>query len=261
MNHLTVFAVLGWMSLASVAQGQSILCQTNPIIFGQTATFGIYAPGLTLTSVQWQYQWSVGGCTSQWAGGGNGKIYNQYAGTLTVQANLLIAQGRIPYPLTITHTFTVPPPDGVRLIGGDGVPTPWGKDVLYQYQVTCKGQDCVYFDASYAQEVISNAKDGNGSPVPTGGLWVPTATQRSNAPNVPLRFSYKGQGLIWDSMRTGLIGRGSPPGTVLSTVTRNLRIILLDPCGNETQPVSLGTVSIKTTVTPGDPTTTIITHN
>jgi len=178
-----------------------------------------------------------------------------------VRANYLVYYGRHPYPSTASLTISVPPPDGFRLLGQDAVPTAWGRDVVYQFQVTCQGQDSIYFSASYAQEMNSNMKDGAGNPIRSGGSWIPTPAQRAAiaAGNLALRFGYQGMGKIADSMQVNY-GRGLPAGTITTTFTQNFRIILLDPCGNESQPISLGSQKVTVGVAPGDPTKTTISH-
>ncbi len=47
MKKRLICVALSWMSLASTAWGQAVVCQTNPVIFGTGAIFTFNTAGIS----------------------------------------------------------------------------------------------------------------------------------------------------------------------------------------------------------------------
>ena len=213
----------------------------------------------------------VGNCTIEWAqfNGFDSFKYLFYPGQLKIRCTQTYnnaSGGKKIGPITTpVYTMNVPKPDGYRVLTNPASGR-FGQDIRVVMQVTCKGQDSIYFSA-YMQEKNDKVMRPNG-PGRIEGSWVPTVETILDSQNSgpKLRIGYEGLGKMYDIRQLNIGGPMDQPryrvgmgGTVV-TFDQSLRLILFDPCGKPLEPVNLGSKKVTIKVSPTDPTTIIMTQ-
>jgi hypothetical protein len=250
--HVLAFAL--WIvPLASSWADPSVICTTDPIIFGNASVFELRGGYMGWNAGQptWQITWTVGTCSRIITRAETSTTlteYNQYYGKLKVKCTIEYNNGSGGQKQTFSPEaeIDVPPPDGVRRVGGPAS-TRFGTRNPATFQIRCKGQDSFYMNVYLVQELITKPRNPTTNRplnIPGGG-WVP------RSPLVPeaTLFGYAGNGTFIDR-----VGYPDDPnvrpygaGTGLLTCRQDFQIILLDPCGNPMKPIPLGGVTLTIT--------------
>jgi hypothetical protein len=168
-----------------------------------------------------------------------GPYYLQYPGALKVRCTVEYNNGSGGQKMTFTPdtTINVPPPDGMRIVSGDGVSKPFGQSNPTVFQVTCKGSDSIYFSC-FAQEKITKFKYLTSNKTLADQDWVPKTPGGKGS----LLFYFGQGGQVVDKIgfpRTAYfasLGATTP----LASFHQDIRISITDPCGNLMTPIKLG---------------------
>jgi hypothetical protein len=167
--------------------------------------------------------------------------YLQYPGSLTVTCDIRYSDGsggHTLHPAPLTTTISVPKPDGIRVLSLDGMAQPCGQAIKVRMQVRCKGDDCIYFSC-FAQEMNYGLKNlVTGISPKTNKFWSPDVPGGKGSG----LFYYEGEGVIIDYVfypDTPWI-RSLNPNTQYLSVTQDIQISIVDPCGNLMPPIKIG---------------------
>lgn len=243
---LTLVAFAAILGTRGVQAQPTVVCNTSPIIFGNGLQFQLTGGdmGWGHGACKWEYQWSVGSCAPGWqldqnTGDSVGPYYLQYPGALKVRCTVEYNDGSGGHKMTFTPdtTINVPPPDGIRIVSGDGVSIPFGQFNPTVFQVTCQGKDSIYFSC-FAQEKITKVKYlTTGKTLPDQD-WVPTAPGQPGSKL--FYFSEKGQIVDKKGLPQLAVFGGLPANTPLLSCHQDIRISITDPCGKLMAPIKLG---------------------
>lgn len=157
------------MAWAPCARGEDLHIEYTPtgnnIIYGCPVTYSVAGdwPG-PIASYTWEYQKP---CDGQWS---PLTVANTtptqaareiYPGTFNVRCKLTFhpgSGGTKPDDRTLTTTITIPPPDAVKIIGGQDEAAPGGTRISAQFALYCKGKPCCYVaQGSWVQEKLTNS--------------------------------------------------------------------------------------------------------
>jgi hypothetical protein len=256
MRPSSTCALSFFLCLISVASGraQPNVVRNTPLIFGNNGSFGLLGGYMDwqLISATWTGQWTVGTCVdppgqTPTNPDKSTTLALDFTGSLTMTCTAIYTNGSGGQTKKFMPSLTVnvPPPDGIRILSGDGVSKPFGQVNPTLFQITCKGQDCKYMVVYIAQERITNSINPvTNIPIVGGGYWSPKPGEPGGA-----AFAYSDPGLIADQKKFPLSVPVSKlnAGTVINTCTQEIQIILADPCIQPMAPILLGTYTVTTT--------------
>jgi hypothetical protein len=166
-----------------------------------------------------------------------GKFYVR----LTVNYGQYDANTPPPPDTVIEHSFTVQPPTGTLIIGGNGQSTPIGQGVWLYFQIVCGPNNTTAVFAGQPQEHVYNYVV-LGVPQSFDSGWVPSGFDpqfymNGSAQIVDMKF-------VSDDIMTSPFWK-APIGGVVYTRTQDLRVITQDCCGNQVI-VPLGSYTVGT---------------
>jgi hypothetical protein len=232
------------------AQGEARLIYTtdrpgNQIIYGCAIRYSIEGFSGYPRSFKWEYRSTTGTCGTTFGAmterntGPSQWVSEFYPGSFQIRCTITYGPspvtGITPKPEYPKLDITIPPPDGVRIAAGDGVSVPIGEDIDVIFAITCKDED-VCDAIGLAQERISNVRDYKGRIIPFEYVWGPLSPHP--------RFYLSGNAIVDIKGYTPKPLWFDLPLVTFETATQELRLVITDPCGNQTA-YPLGTFTVK----------------